>query len=304
MSEKSDMDVGGAGVLVTIFVILAVNQVVIKLTNEGLQPVFAAGLRSLGAVPVIWLWMRARGQRLDFQTGTVAAGILVGVIFSVEFLGLFIALDRTTVTRVSVIFYSMPVWMALTAHFLLPGEHLTRIKAGGLALAFAGVAWAIIDRSGLGGDASLIGDLAALVAAWGWMGVSLAARVTPLNRLRPEMQMLWQVAVSAPLLLAAAPLFGPLIRDLHPIHGLMMAYQIVLVASGTFLVWFWLLTRYKAASVASFAFLSPIFGVGLGWLWLGEQVTPSLIAKLALVATGIVLINRPRRRPAALPAEG
>jgi len=299
MQTRRDIDAPGAAFLITVFVILAVNQVVIKLTNDGLQPVFAAGLRSLGAVPVIWLWMRLRGQRLDFQSGTAWAGVLVGLIFSLEFLGLFIALDRTTVTRVSVIFYSMPLWMALTAHFLLPGERVTGLRALGLAAAFVGVAWAIVDRSGLGGDASLIGDLAALVAAWGWMGVSLAARLTPLVRLRPEMQMWWQVVVSAPVLLAAAPWFGPLVRDLQPVHGLMMAFQIVIVASGTFLAWFWLLTRYKASAVASFAFLSPVFGVALGWLWLGETVTASLIGKLALVALGIVLINRPARRPRA-----
>ena len=298
MTERRDIDGAGTLALVAVFVILAVNQVVIKLTNEGLQPVFAAGLRSGLAIPVVWGWMRLRGQRLDFQSGTIPAGLLVGLIFAVEFLALFIALDRTTVTRVSVIFYSMPVWMALTAHFLLPGERLNGVKAAGLAAAFAGVSWAIVDRSGLGGEASLLGDIAALVAAWGWMGVSLAARLTPLVRLRPEMQMLWQVLVSAPLLLGAAVFFGPVLRDFRPEHIAMMGYQVVIVASGTFLAWFWLLTRYKASAVASFAFLSPVFGVGLGWLWLGETVTPPFLMQLALVAAGIVLINRPRSRRA------
>jgi drug/metabolite transporter (DMT)-like permease len=66
----------------------------------------------------------------------------------------------------------------------------------------------------------------------------------------------------------------------------------VVVASGVFLAWFRLLGRCKASQVAVFAFLSPVFGVAVGWLWLGETVTVSLLAKLALVAVGIVLINR------------
>jgi len=289
------MDGFGAGSLILFFLLLAVNQVVIKLTNDGIQPVFAASLRSFGAIAVIWLWMRYRGVRVDFQKGTVSAGILVGLIFSAEFVCLFVALDLTTVTRVSVIFYSMPVWMALAAHFLLPGEHLTRVKSLGLALAFGGVAWAIIDRSGLGGEASLIGDMAALGAALGWMGVSLAARVTPIKRLVPEMQMFWQVLVSAPALLITAMFFGPFIRDLQPIHIAGLAFQAVAIASGAFLFWFWLLKRYKASSVASFAFLSPVFGVVMGWMWLGEHVSRSLIGSLVLVAVGIILINRPAR---------
>lgn len=292
MQTRQDMDTRGTAALIAIFVILAVNQVVIKLTNADLQPVFAAGLRSLGAVGVLWAWMRLRGQRPDFTRGIIGAGVLVGVIFAIEFLGLFIALDLTTVSRASVIFYSMPVWMAITAHFTLPGERLTPVRGLGLALAFGGVAWAILDRAGLGGEASLLGDLAALLGAFGWMGVSLAARLTAISRQTPEMQMFWQVLVSAPLLLALSPLFGPLVRDITLRTAGLMGFQIVVVASGVFLAWFWLLTRYKASQVAAFAFLSPIFGVAMGWLWLGETVTASLLAKLALVALGIVLINR------------
>jgi len=292
MHNRRDMDLSGTAFLIAIMLVLAVNQVVIKLTNEGLQPVFAAGLRSLGAVVVIWGVMRARGLRLDFAAGTRGAGLLVGLIFTVEFLALFIALDLTTVTRVSVIFYSMPVWMALAAHVLLPGERLTPLRSIGLALAFGGVAWAIVDRSGFGGEASLLGDLAALVGALGWMGVSLMPRLTRLSRLRFEMQMFWQVAVSAPIMLAAAAFYGPLVRDFTAATGCMMLFQIVVVASGVFLAWFWLLTRYKASQVASFAFLSPVFGVAMGWLWLGEPVTGALLVQLALVSAGIVLINR------------
>jgi len=293
MHDRRDIDLAGTTFLIGIMLVLAVNQVVIKLTNEGLQPVFASGLRSLGAALVIWAVIRARGLRLDFAAGTLGAGVLAGLIFTVEFLALFIALDLTTVARVSVIFYSMPVWMALAAHLLLPGERLTPLRLVGLALAFAGVAWAIVDRSGLGGEASLWGDIAALVGALGWVGVSLMPRVSALGRLRFEMQMFWQVAVSAPVMLAAALVYGgPLVRDFTGATAWMMLFQIVVVASGVFLAWFWLLGRYKASQVAAFAFLSPVFGVAMGWLWLGETVTAALLAQLALVVAGIVLINR------------
>ncbi|MDA5094296.1 DMT family transporter [Aliiroseovarius sp. KMU-50] len=292
MDDKQHMDGVGAASLVGVFVLLAVNQVVIKLTNEGFQPVFGASLRSFGAIAVLALWMGLRRVPFEFTRATLGAGILIGLVFSVEFICLFVALDLTTVTRVSIIFYSMPVWMALAAHFTLPGEQLNPVKSGGLLLAFCGVIWAILDRGSLGGEVSLWGDLAALGAALGWMGVSLCARLTPLRTLSPDMQIFWQVLVSAPVLLIAAPLFGPLIRDLQPAHYWGIAFQSVFIASGVFLFWFWLLKQYKASSVASFAFLSPIFGVAMGWAWLGEQVTASAIGALVLVALGIILINR------------
>ena len=76
----------------------------------------------------------------------------------------------------------------------------------------------------------------------------------------------------------------------------MMTFQIVAIASGGFLFWFWLLKIYPASGVASFSFLSPIFGVAFGWLILGETIGLSLWAALGLVCAGLILINRPAQR--------
>jgi drug/metabolite transporter (DMT)-like permease len=296
MERKDHIDAFGAAALIGFSALLGFNQVVIKVVNEGLQPVFWAGLRSAGAVICLGTWMLLRGRPPRVVPGTAWAGMLIGTLFAAEFVLLFLALDLTTVTRTSVIFYSMPVWLALAGHALLPGERITPRKALGLALAFSGVAWAIVDRGGQGGAASLAGDLFALGAAVGWAGIALCARATPLSRVPPEMQLFWQVAVSAPLLLLVSPLFGPLVRDLAPIHLWGLAFQAVVIVSLGFVSWLWLLARYPAAGVASFSFLSPIFGVGCGWALLGEHVGPTVLGALALVAAGIVLINRPARR--------
>ena len=294
MERKNHIDLFGAAALTGFALLLAFNQVVIKVTNEGLQPVFFAGARSAGAVICIWLWLRWRGIPLRFEAGTRLAGLITGTIFAFEFLCLFIALDLTTVGRSGVIFYSMPVWLALMAHFVLPDDRISGIKALGLLLAVLGVAWALLTADDASG--SFWGDLAALAAAIGWAATAIMAKASPLARVRPEMQLFWQVAVSAPILIIAAFFFGPLIRDLAPIHLFGLAFQIVVVVSAGFIFWLWLLSIYPASGVASFSFLSPVLSVGLGWLLLGEEVGPELIGALVLVAIGIVLINRPRRK--------
>ncbi len=294
MEKKPQIDLFGAGALIGFALLLAFNQVVIKVTNGGLQPVFFAGVRSAGAVLCIWLWLRWRGIPLQFVPGTRIAGFTIGFVFAFEFLCLFIALDLTAVSRASVIFYSMPVWLSLMAHFIMPDDKITLAKAVGLGLAVSGVALAILTRSD--GAGSLWGDLAALGAAIGWAGAAMLAKASPLARVRPEIQLFWQVAVSAPILLIAALFFGPLIRDLQPIHIAGLLFQIVVVVSAGFIFWLWLLSIYPASGVASFSFLSPVLSVGLGWLLLGEQIGPSLIGALVLVAAGILLINRSKSR--------
>ncbi len=293
MERKSNIDTFGALALTSFAFLLAFNQVVIKVTNGGIQPVFFAGLRSLGAILCVYAYMRWRGIGLQWTKGTKRWGAITGAVFAIEFLCLFIALDLTTVGRSGVIFYSMPLWMALLAHFFVAGDRMTVQKSVGLGFALCGVAWALLDREG--GSANIWGDLAALGAAIGWAVTALLAKASPLNRVKPEMQLFWQVLVSAPILLIAAMFAGDLIRDLQPIHVLGLAFQIVIVVSAGFIFWLWLLSIYPASGVASFSFLSPVLSVGLGWLLLGEKVGPNLIGALVLVAIGILLINRPPR---------
>lgn len=303
MQRKDHLDTFGALSLTAFSLFLAFNQIIIKVVNQGLQPVFFAGLRSAIAVLCLglWLWLKGRPPRLERRYAGL--GVLVGLAFAAEFLFLFMALDLTTVTRTSIMLYSMPVWMGIGAHFMLPGERITPLKALGLATAFAGVAWAFLSRGqGVAApgapQASMLGDLCALFAAWGWAGIALVARGTRLREVRPDMQLFWQVLVSAPVLILAAPFFGPLVRDLHAIHLAGLAFQGVVVVSAGFVFWLWLLSIYPAASVASFSFLTPIFGVGLGWAVMGEHVGPALVVSALLVATGIILINRPPRAAA------
>jgi len=292
MHKKDRLDAFGVSALFAVALLLAFNQIIVKWVNAGLQPVFFAGLRSALAVGFVglWLWWRGRPPRLRREH--LAPGLLIGTVFAAEFLFLFLALDLTAVSRASVIFYSMPVWFALMAHFGLPGERITPMRAAGLVLAFAGTAAAILSR-GAGAGGSLAGDICALLGALGWAATAFVARKSRLRDIGAEMQLFWMVLVSAPILLLAAPFFGPLIRDLQPLHLVGLVFQSSIVVAGGFVAWLWLLSAYPSATVASFSFLTPVLAIFLGWALLGESLSLAILGAAGLVAAGIVLINRP-----------
>ena len=290
MERKSTVDAFGAVALTAFALHLAFNQVVIKVTAGGFSPVFAAGLRSAGAVFVLLLWMYLRGVSFRMPREAWPWAVVSGLLFAFEFMCLYNALDVSTVSRSSVIFYSMPLWLALASVVFLPDEGLTKRKVLGLALAFGGVVIALAERGG--GQISWTGDLLALTSALCWAGIVLVVRVTPLAHVPPEQQLISQVMISAPILLLLAPLFGPMLREVEAIHLWGMAFQIIGVASLGFLAWFWLMKRYPANSVASFSFISPVASVLLGWALLEEEIAPSIWIALVLVAAGITLINR------------
>ncbi len=298
MARKDRLDAPGVAALFLSAALFSFNQITIAWVTEGLQPVFYAGLRSLMAIPFVLIWMAWARRPLRWTPGVWPAGLAMGLAFSSEFLLLFLALDLTTVSRTAIFFYTMPLWFALLAHRYLPGERLTAVKSLGLTLAFAGMAVAILDRSaGAGGAAGLNGDLCALAGAVGWALTAFCTRRPGLARVGPETQLLWMLAVSGPVLLLAAPLFGPLVREFRPGHAGWMLFQASVVVAGGFIGWLWLLSSYPASTVASFSFLTPVISLFFGWAILGEEIGPALVVALVLVASGIVLINRAPQPP-------
>lgn len=289
--RKDRMDGVGLAAILGVTLLLAVNQIIVKEVSSGIQPVFFAGLRSALAIVFVAAWLRYRGLWSRLRRADAGPGALIGAIFAAEFLCLFIALDLTAVGRAAVIFYSMPLWMAVLAHFGLPDERITPIRALGLSLASLGTAWAILSKSP-SGDANIVGDLCALGGAFGWAGTAFIARTTRLREAGPEAQLFWMVAVSAPVLLLAAPLFGPLLREVEPSHWVWLVFQASVVVAGGFVAWLWLLSVYPTSTVASFSFLTPIFAIALGHFIFDEALAPGLLAAAGLVSLGIVLINR------------
>lgn len=296
MERKDHIDPTGAAILIAFSLLLAVNQVVIKLTNEAFQPVFQAGLRSAIGASALFIWMLYRGIPLRIAKGTAFSGVFIGFLFAAEFLSLFLALDITTVSRSSIIFYSMPVWLAIAGHFLLPSERMGLRKAIGLGLAMLGVVIAILGNVRGQGEGELLGDLLALSAAMCWAGIALTARVSRIAKEGIEIQLMWQLVVSAIVFLAISPLFGDFLRNSAPIYWLSVIGQGVIIVFAAFLLWFWLIKTYPASGVASFSFLTPVIGVLLGWLLLDETIGVGILAALGCVAIGLILINWPARK--------
>lgn len=296
MERKDRIDAFGALVLVVFSFLMGINQVMVKLVNAGFSPVFQAGLRSACALLPVLLYALWARKRLSLTDGSFWPGILCGLFFSAEFLLLFMAFEFTAVSRASVLFYTMPVWVAVAAHFVLPGEQLTPRRGLGLIAAVAGVAWALLDRPESGAESSLIGDLMCIGGSLCWAGIALTARLTKFSRAEPEMQLIYQLAVSAPVLLVAAPFFGDLVRDVTGLVLGLFTFQVLAVVSFGMLTWFWVLRRYPASDMTAFSFLAPLFGVLGGWLILDEPISVSIIGALVLVGAGIALISwRPKR---------
>ncbi|MGD2029046.1 MAG: DMT family transporter [Desulfobacterales bacterium] len=292
--EHQALDLTAMTILLVLCVSWGLQQVAIKVANRGVSPLFQSGIRSAGATAFIWIWMTVRRETMIDKDGTLWWGMAAGLLFSAEFILIYWGLDYTHASRAVIFLYMSPFVVALGAQIFIPGEHLRTIQVVGLFCAFVGILVAFRESLSYPTYRMLIGDGMLAVAAVLWGATTVLIKASPLARIKPSKTLLYQLSVSAVVL----PL-GSLVKNepgivlMTPLIAGSLVYQTVWVAFITYLAWFWLIRNYPPSRLASFTFLTPLFGVIAGGVLLNEPITGSLLVALVFVGMGIFLVNRP-----------
>lgn len=292
--KKDSLDRTAALVLVVLCASWGLQQVTVKVANEGVSPIWQAGVRSIGAAVLLLAWMAVRRQPLMEKDGTLRYGIVAGLLFAVEFLLIFRGLEFTNASRAVVFLYLAPFVVAIGARRFIPGEKLRGVQVAGLCCAFAGIMAVFLESLTFPTRRMLIGDCMLAAAALLWGATTVLIKASPLAKIAPSKTLLYQLAVSAVVLPLGSVAAGERgVVHMTPLIMGCLVYQTVWVAFVTYLAWFWLVRHYPASRLASFTFLTPLFGVMAGGALLHEPITRMLLLGLVLVGTGIYLVNRP-----------
>jgi drug/metabolite transporter (DMT)-like permease len=272
-----------------------INQVAIKFAVHEIPPLIQSSARSAIAGILVVTWALARGVPLLKRDGTLGAGTLAGILFALEFLLIYRGMLWTTASRAVLFVYLAPFFVVIGSRWLVPADHFRASQWLGLCLSFAGMVIAFGVPSPAADPQQMLGDIMMVAAAVAWAATTLVIKSSALNRVSAEKTLLYQLGVSAPLLALAATAFGEHLEAMPSALALAaFAYQTVWVVSVTFAVWFALILRYSAARLSAFTFLTPLFGVAAGHIVLSEPLTPVFAFAVGLVATGLLLVNRPR----------
>jgi len=292
--SKKSLDGRAMAIVVTLCFLWGMGQVSIKVANRGVSPIFQAAVRSLVAALLVALWARVRALPLVHRDRTFLHGLAIGLLFGTEFLFIYLGLSYTTASHAVIFLYTAPFFVALGAHWLLPNEPLTGRKLAGLILAFAGVIITLWDSLGRPTRLQIAGDLMSMTAGLLWAATSLYLKRVVRSSMTPSQMLFYQLGVSALQLSFMALFLEPRwIRGLDPLVVTSLAYQGIIVAFASYLVWFWLFQVYPVRNLFCFTFFTPVFGVLLGGLLLHEPLTAKLLSGAGLVTGGMILVNWP-----------
>jgi drug/metabolite transporter (DMT)-like permease len=231
----------------------------------------------------------ARGERLLMAViGFLQVAVMTG--------GTTLAMTRIEASRTVLIAYSMPVWgLALSA--LLLRERVTWAALLGLALGIAGLCllsapWAMDWTSA----SSVIGSALALAGTLGW---ALGAVIYRSRAWRTALwtQVFWQIAIGAvPMVLGALLLERTPFRPTAA-YAAIMAYNGLVPTILGYWCWTRAIDRISVPTASQVLMLSPVFGVLLSAIMLGERLSLTLLASGLLIVAGAVL-SYMRARPA------
>ena len=295
MDLRSAPDSKAIGLMVVLCAIWGMQQVVLKATAVDIAPVMQIALRSLVAALLVWLLMRKRGERMDLSDGTLPPGIVVGLLFGLEFILVGEGLRHTSASHMVVFLYTAPIFAALGLHWRLPAERLGAVQWLGIALAFAGLALAFFGRGQPSAAANaadiLWGDFLGLMAGVAWGATTVIVRTSALSSAPATQTLLYQLIGAAVLLLATAFASGQAHIHFTPQVWASLAFHTLVVSFASFLVWFWLLRNYLASRLGVFSFLTPLFGIVFGAWLLAEPIEVSFLLGAVPVLVGIVLVS-------------
>jgi len=293
-SHTRPLDAAGMVLVVFICLTWGFNQPAVKLAIHEVPPLTQCAIRSTLATLIVLGLMRLRGLPVLARDGTLTAGLMAGALFGFEFLLIYRGLLYTAASRAVLFIYLAPFFVVIGARWFFPGDRFGPMQWLGLLMAFAGMVVAFGVPVPASSPDQLLGDLMMAGAALCWAATTLIIKSSALARVSPEKTLLYQIGMCAPIVAAGALIFGERIEAMPSALAFgSLAYQTAVVGF-TFSLWFALIVKFSASRLSAFTFLTPLFGVAAGHLVLGESLTPAFALAVALVAAGLVLVNRPK----------
>jgi drug/metabolite transporter (DMT)-like permease len=292
------LDPRAIALVLILCMIWGIQQVAMKSVADDVTPLMQLAIRFAIAAVFFGVWVAAREGRRALSDGTLLSGVLLGVMFSLEFVFIGSSLNHTTAAHTTVFLYSAPIFTALGLQFL-PEEQLDRFQWVGIGAAFIGIVVAFIGPGTRPAADLIVGDLLALCGGVSWGVSNIVLRRGRIGSAATAKTVLYQVGVATILL----SLFALATGQTHAVPTmpaiLSLAFQTVCISVASYLVWFWLLRHYFTSRLMLMSLMTPLFGVVFGALLLKDPIELRFALGASLVIAGILVVNarQLRKRP-------
>ena len=275
--------------LAAIWLIWGLNWVVMKTANTYFPPIlfvtwrFATGALILSAVAY---WKKIPLPDAKFLPWIILTGVLQ---LSLNNVAAQIGMQTLSAGMACVLNYTVPIWTAIMAHFVL-NEKLTRIKCFGIFLAIVGL-YVLMGLQGVDDlSAAFIIILGAACAAVAYIIVKLKLSKQNMIQLTT-----WQMIFGVLALIIYSSAFEQGEINWCVPAVLCVIYNGALASALAFFLWNYVLTHIEASTATVATLVAPIVGVLGGVIFLNEPLTAQIISGMILIFAGILIVVKKKR---------
>jgi drug/metabolite transporter (DMT)-like permease len=274
----------------------------IKICLETMPPMLMGGLRFFSAGVLLAAMLAASGQRPPARRSWGGLAVLGVLLLGIGNGGVVWAEQTVSSGLAAVLVATTPFWMVGVEAAIPGGERIRRRHVAGLLVGFSGIVllvWTDLAAGGASASGILTGLVALQVASFGWaLGSSYSRRHAREENALAAAAV--QMMCGGMAMLAAATVLG----EWHDLHfnartGTAFTYMVLVGAIGGFASYTYALKHLPVSTVSLYAYINPVIAVALGALLLDEPFTLRIVAAIAIILTGVALVQSATRRGSA-----
>ncbi len=277
----------------SIYVIWGSTYLAIRYMVQTVPPLLGAGFRFLLAGLIFYAVLRLRrgAAAVRFSRSNLLAATGAGTLLCFGGNGLVTVAEQHVPSGIAAtLIASVPLWIVIFRR--ISHDEINRVALAGVLVGFCGVAVLMLPGERPAG-VSAGGMLLVVFAAACWATGSYYPRRWPMPAdamLSTALQMITAGAVMV-VAGAAAGEFGRV--DVGGFSWQSIAGFAWLVTAGSlvaFTAYVWLLKNAPISKVATYAYVNPVVAIFLGWLFLSEPITGTIIAGATLIVASVALV--------------
>jgi drug/metabolite transporter (DMT)-like permease len=257
----------------------------IRVAVRELSPPALMEIRLLFAAPILVVYCLARGRGRELRTSW-RDGLVVGIFGAAIPFTLIAWGERQVDSGVTgVANGTVPIFVALIAMKVLPGERVTGLRLVGVLLGLGGVAL-LAGLHPEGGPWAIAGTLAVVAAAPSYALATLyAQRRTSVSSLALATGgLVWATVVLLPFALVTLPSDTPSTKTLAAVAVLGVG-----CTAASHALYYAMVSWHGASRSVLLTYVTPVFALVLGAWFLDEQTTLPKLAGLTLIIAGVAL---------------
>ena len=263
----------------------------IKIATYSYGPLTIAFLRIFfGAIPVVLLCYFKKIKIEAFSKDWYWFASIGVINLVIPFFLIAYGVQKVQSNLAAILMASTPLTAAAMAHFFTKNEKINLIKSLGVLVGFSGIVFLFSDNLLINKNNFFSAFLILFGSCFYVLGGLLTLKISNKDNENVTASILiWGTLVLLPI-----SLFFEQPWNLSPRldSTLSLIYLGVFSTGIAWLLRFYILKHNGLVFQAQVAYLIPIFGVILGFLFLNEKITPKVIISLIAVIIGIYIVKK------------